>query len=171
MKSKIALLMSSVVLVSLVFSAIPMSTIQAQQSSPPVLATVLVTIPLYSEPRANSNQVGTLLSGQTWYVLGTDTTGRWVKIQVGAIATGWAVRAAFNLAGVQLPIFAGITGGSAPGIFRFGTARARFVYVVRRGDTLGKLALRYRTSVRAIANANRIRNINLIYVGQTLVIP
>jgi LysM repeat protein len=44
-------------------------------------------------------------------------------------------------------------------------------YVVRRGDTLAKIALRYRTSVSAIVVANNIANQNLIHVGQSLSIP
>ncbi len=45
------------------------------------------------------------------------------------------------------------------------------VHVVRRGETLQAIALRYRTSVAAIAAANGLRNPNLIYVGQRLRIP
>lgn len=45
------------------------------------------------------------------------------------------------------------------------------VYVVQRGDTLYRIANRYGVSVAAIAAANDIRNVNLIYAGQTLVIP
>ena len=44
-------------------------------------------------------------------------------------------------------------------------------YVVRRGDTLSKIALKYGTTVNAIARLNGIRNPNLIYVGQILQIP
>ncbi len=43
-------------------------------------------------------------------------------------------------------------------------------YVVRRGDTLSRLASRFGTSVDAIRRANRIRG-DLIIVGQTLDIP
>jgi len=48
---------------------------------------------------------------------------------------------------------------------------AQTVYVVQRGDTLGRIAARYGTTAWAIANANGIRNINFIWVGQRLVIP
>lgn len=41
-------------------------------------------------------------------------------------------------------------------------------YRVRAGDTLGRLATRYRTSVRAIAAANHITNVDRIYIGQRL---
>ena len=43
-------------------------------------------------------------------------------------------------------------------------------YVVKRGDTLSEIALRYRTTVNQIASQNRIANPNLIYVGQILTI-
>ena len=45
-------------------------------------------------------------------------------------------------------------------------------YVVQRGDTLSRIAQRFGTTVTAIMQANpAIRNPNLIYVGQVLVIP
>ena len=45
------------------------------------------------------------------------------------------------------------------------------IYIVKSGDTLNKIALQYGTTVVAIAQENSIRNINLIYVGQRLIIP
>lgn len=44
-------------------------------------------------------------------------------------------------------------------------------YVVQPGDTLSRIAARYGTTVQAIAQANNIVNVNLIYVGQVLTIP
>lgn len=44
-------------------------------------------------------------------------------------------------------------------------------YTVKTGDTLSAIAHRFGTTVAAIAQANNISNINLIYVGQVLVIP
>lgn len=44
-------------------------------------------------------------------------------------------------------------------------------YVVRRGDTLNRLALEFGTTVDAIVNLNNIQNPNLIRVGQRLQIP
>jgi len=50
--------------------------------------------------------------------------------------------------------------------------RRRYVYHrVRRGETLSSIALKYRTSVTAIARANNIRKRHLIRVGQRLKIP
>jgi LysM repeat protein len=44
-------------------------------------------------------------------------------------------------------------------------------YVVRRGDTLYSIAVRYGTTARALARANGLANANRIYVGQRLAIP
>lgn len=48
---------------------------------------------------------------------------------------------------------------------------AQTVYVVRPGDTLWSIALRYGTSPWAIAAANGLRNPSVIYPGQRLIIP
>ncbi len=44
-------------------------------------------------------------------------------------------------------------------------------HVVQRGETLFRIALRYGTTVQALALANGISNPRLIYAGQVLVIP
>ena len=44
------------------------------------------------------------------------------------------------------------------------------VYTVKRGDTLSEIAMKYGTTVQAIAQDNHITNVNLIYPGQRLVI-
>lgn len=41
-------------------------------------------------------------------------------------------------------------------------------YKIRPGDTLSALAARFHTSVGALARANGIKNVNLIYAGATL---
>jgi predicted chitinase len=41
-------------------------------------------------------------------------------------------------------------------------------YLIRRGDTLSALASRFHTSVQALAAANGIKNVNLIYAGARL---
>lgn len=45
------------------------------------------------------------------------------------------------------------------------------IYVVVKGDTLTKIANQFGSTVQAIANANNIANVNLINIGQRLVIP
>lgn len=44
-------------------------------------------------------------------------------------------------------------------------------YEVQRGDTLAAIAARYNVSLEALAAANNITNLDLIEVGQLLVIP
>lgn len=51
------------------------------------------------------------------------------------------------------------------------TAAADTTYVVQWGDTLASIARRFNTTYTAIAQANNILNPNLIYAGQTLIIP
>lgn len=50
-------------------------------------------------------------------------------------------------------------------------ASCRAVYVVRQGDTLYRIALRFGTSYAEIARVNQIPNPRLIYPGQQLCIP
>lgn len=50
-------------------------------------------------------------------------------------------------------------------------AQQTTTYVVQWGDTLFSIAVRFNTTVQAIAQANNISNPNLIFAGQTLIIP
>ena len=50
-------------------------------------------------------------------------------------------------------------------------AQEQVTYTVQPGDNLYRISLRYGVSISAIASANNIANINLIYPGQVLVIP
>ncbi|NOZ29729.1 MAG: LysM peptidoglycan-binding domain-containing protein [Chloroflexi bacterium] len=45
------------------------------------------------------------------------------------------------------------------------------VHVVQRGEFLASIAQKYGVTVQAILSANRVRNPNLLYAGQRLVIP
>jgi hypothetical protein len=45
------------------------------------------------------------------------------------------------------------------------------VYVIRPGDTLWSIAMRFGTSVHALVQANGVENPNMIYVGQSLALP
>lgn len=50
-------------------------------------------------------------------------------------------------------------------------APAPIIHVVRSGDTLWDIAIRYQTTVAAVAAANQLANPSLIRVGQALAIP
>jgi LysM repeat protein len=52
-----------------------------------------------------------------------------------------------------------------------GTTPATGTHIVQPGETLGMISARYGVSVATLAQANRLSNPSLIYVGQQLVIP
>jgi LysM repeat protein len=70
--------------------------------------------------------------------------------------------------GQRLSISGSGGGGSSRG--GGGTATGG-VHIVRRGETLSSIAMRYGTTAAAIASANGLRNPNFIWVGQRLRIP
>jgi LysM repeat protein len=88
--------------------------------------------------------------------------------------TTWPVLAAYN--GIANPnlIFVGQVlkipaGGTAPQPQPTAQPQPQpSTYVVVAGDTLSRIAVRYGTTVAALAQANNIANPNLIYVGQVL---
>lgn len=47
---------------------------------------------------------------------------------------------------------------------------ANVTYVVKKGDTLSEIAVKYKTTVSNLVKLNNIKNANLIYIGQTLII-
>lgn len=49
-------------------------------------------------------------------------------------------------------------------------SRDKITYVVKSGDTLSAIAKKYKTTITKIASDNKIKNVNLIKVGQKLVI-
>lgn len=51
------------------------------------------------------------------------------------------------------------------------SAAAATVHTVQRGETLWQISQRYGTTVKALAEANSLSNVNLIYAGQKLDIP
>ncbi len=73
---------------------------------------------------------------------------------------------------VELPAVDDLKGVSSPALQVSQPSQADDVqYVVKAGDTLSIIARQYQSSVMAIAEANDLDNIHLIYVGQRLTIP
>ena len=79
-----------------------------------------------------------------------------------------------NIANPNL-IYAGasliVPSGETPQDTDSNSTSGQTIYIVQRGDTLNKIAQSFGTTAIAIAKENNIRNINLIYVGQRLIIP
>ena len=46
-----------------------------------------------------------------------------------------------------------------------------FVYIIQKGDCLSVLAQRYGTTVQTLCELNNIKNPDLIYAGNKLLIP
>lgn len=67
---------------------------------------------------------------------------------------------------VAIPSESGNSSGGAGG----GTLSSR-THTVKSGDSLYAIAVKYGTTVAAIASANNITNVNNISVGQVFVIP
>jgi lysozyme len=62
-------------------------------------------------------------------------------------------------------------GGSSSGSVGGGSSSTQRTHAVKPGDTLTTIAIKYGSTVAAIASANNIANINNISVGQLLIIP
>ncbi len=112
----------------------------------------------------------------TTYVVRYGDTLYRISLRFGVSVT--AIAQANNISNINL-IYAGQTlriptGGGTPATPVPGATQqpgGTSLYVVVRGDTLGRIAQRFGTTVTAIAQANGITNINLIFVGQRLTIP
>lgn len=87
---------------------------------------------------------------------------RWRKVG----RSGLALLTALILAATFLPLAA----AAAPAQSMGGEEWAR-VYTVRPMDTLAAIAMRFDVSQEALMRVNGLRNPNVIYVGQQLVIP
>ena len=57
------------------------------------------------------------------------------------------------------------------GVIATGSASADTTVTVKSGDTLNAIASQYNTTATEIGDKNGIKNINLIYVGDTIIIP
>ena len=83
-----------------------------------------------------------------------------------------------NKYGTTMTALASLNGISNVNLIYWGTSlcvragtSSGFYYTVQSGDTLARIGARYGWSVSYLAAVNRINNINVIYVGQVLLIP
>ncbi|MBC7813020.1 MAG: LysM peptidoglycan-binding domain-containing protein [Burkholderiales bacterium] len=63
------------------------------------------------------------------------------------------------------------TGTNQPPLVPVTPGPGQQTHIVQYGETLFRIALRYGLTTQALAQANAISNVNLIYAGQTLIIP
>jgi LysM repeat protein len=124
----------------------------------------------------NGWQGGLDAAGQRlWWVdqadLGTTGVYRWVVYEeMGGLV--WATSATFRLPtkiGEGVSVSLAAPASSTPSPSRAASALPDH-YVVRAGDTLYRIALRFQTTVTALQAANGLAGIH-IYPGQSLIIP
>ncbi len=72
---------------------------------------------------------------------------------------------------VTVTVFTLIVGGTSFASAQCAAPADWPTYIVQRGDTLARIALRYGTSLSTLISANCIANPNLIYAGQRLRVP
>jgi len=90
-------------------------------------------------------------------------------VVIGLLWGGWRtldIADARGAPGTQAGVTARAEAATAGAAMKTGA-----VHCVRTGDTLFSIALRYGTTVAAIAQANGIANVNLIFAGKCLQIP
>jgi len=102
----------------------------------PYLVSINTTTNLYDAPSLNADYVGQVLAGQTWFVLGEDTTGKWTEIQVTPGIIGWGATSAFALNGITLPVITGVTGGATAATPAPAAVTASGPYVVAAGSSV-----------------------------------
>ncbi|MFC1890704.1 LysM peptidoglycan-binding domain-containing protein, partial [Thermodesulfobacteriota bacterium] len=70
------------------------------------------------------------------------------------------------------PAFGTKVASSLDGVPKWVPPQTQYViHRVRSGETISQIADRYRTSTKAIARLNRLRQVNRIYPGQKLKVP
>jgi len=151
----------------MIASTVALSSPAFADSTPvtvPYMVWVNTTTNLYDAPNLNADYVGQVLAGQTWFVLGEDTTGKWTEIQITPGIVGWGATSAFALNGITLPVIAGVAGGSpvatpsaAP------TTAANAPYVVVAGSSV-LVQITATTNVYDHPNANVVGQVT---AGQT----
>jgi hypothetical protein len=69
------------------------------------LVSVKATSPVFYAP--NKDSEGQVVAGQTWFVLGLDSTGKWAYIEITPTVFGWVSSSALNLENLTLPTIPG----------------------------------------------------------------
>jgi len=123
---------------------------------------VLLQALTVSVASASGGTYHTVRYGETLYGI-----GRYYGVSAHTIArANHLYNPNYIYAGQVLYIPPGYPGGQYPGHYP-----CRNHHVVRYGETLSSIAYRYGVSPWALARANHIYNMNLIYAGQVLYIP
>lgn len=119
---------------------------------------------------SSSGSSGALKVGDTVKIIGSgnaNTKGTGGK--AGGI--GWYREILQVLSGEKYPYRVGNSTGTTGYYKQSALSKSKTTYTVKKNDTLTAIAAKYGTTVNKLASANNIKNKNLIYVGQKLIIP
>lgn len=132
---------------------------------------LLLLLVLALAPQAEAESASSSTTGFNYTVQWGDTLSS-IAVRYGTTVS--AIAQANSIVNPNL-IYAGqvlwIPTGYQPPVATPTLAQCRAYHIVTWGDTLNKLGAWYGVSPWAIAQANQIYNLNLIYRGQTLCIP
>ncbi|MBK8025717.1 MAG: SH3 domain-containing protein [Chloroflexi bacterium] len=146
--------------------------------APTVTPTARVTGALVANLRNGASTdnavIGTIPLNETVVLLGRNYNSTWAYVRRADGAVGWVEASA--LTGTVPVRSLSLADGSvfvpnAPSLPGTGTVGSGRTHVVVAGDSLSRLAERYGTTMYAIASVNNIWNYDLIYIGQSLLIP
>jgi LysM repeat protein len=141
----------------------------------PIRITMFDTLLARALPTFSSSLTTTLVAGDVVCLVGRNSAATWVQMALPAptsTSLGWAPASAFTTTVpiTVLPVTESGTPTAPPPPVTPPTSAQ--TYVVRAGDTLFGIALRYGVTLTALAQANNVLPpAYVIYIGQVLVIP
>lgn len=162
-------------------SSLPINdTEPASPIVPAAELTGIFSLTVYARPDSTfADAVTTISLNQQFDLIGRSYNAKWAQIRLADGTTGW-VEAKYlsgtvpvrSLAPTDGSVFVPLTPDRAGGTTNSGnTPRNTRTHTIKAGETLMSIAKLYNVDMYAIAQANNIWNINLIYAGTNLVIP
>ncbi|MBL8134482.1 MAG: SH3 domain-containing protein [Anaerolineae bacterium] len=157
-------------------NSLPVSDVPvAPTVTPTARVTGALNANLRNGPSTDNAVIGTIPLNETVVLLGRNYNSTWAQVRRSNGAVGWVEATA--LTGTVPVRSLSLADGSvfvpyAPSYPGENTTGTNYrTHVVVAGDSLSRLAERYATTMYAIAAANNIYNYDLIYIGQSLIIP
>jgi uncharacterized protein YraI len=159
-------------------SSLPINdTEPASPIVPAAELTGIFSLTVYARPDSTfAPAITTISLSQQFELIGRSYNAKWAQIRLADGTTGW-VEAKYlsgtvpvrSLAPTDGSVFVPLTTDNASG--GTNTPRNTRTHTIKAGETLMSIAKLYNVDMYAIAQANNIWNINLIYAGTSLVIP